>query len=55
MFLPCTEVPATSNSFLPATGRELMEQGIFAKVPTIWGTTSGEGILGSACKSCTFE
>ena len=34
-FVPCLEVPATSNSFLPASPRQLLRQGHFIKVPTI--------------------
>lgn len=49
VFLPCIEEPATSQSFIPCASRKLLEQGKFAKIPTIVGTTSAEGII-----SCFF-
>ena len=49
-FVPCVEVPVTSNSFLPASPRELLKQGHFIKVPTILGSTSAEGLVYLLCE-----
>lgn len=53
-FTPCVEVPATNNSFLPQTPREILKQGLFTKVPTIIGSTSAEGLVYLESKSFEY-
>lgn len=44
-FVPCVEVPATSQSFLPLSPRELLKLGRFTKIPIIIGSSSNEGVV----------
>lgn len=42
-FVPCVELPGTGECFLPSPPKELLQKGLFTKVPIIMGVTNKEG------------